>query len=69
MDLCHWNELYGCMARDVPGLLETLTELPGLGDLYDYAIRQGLYIEGDENTAGRWSTWPKGTPTEKAVLA
>ena len=72
MDLHLWNELYGCMARDVPGLLETLTdfpEFPDLGDLYDYAIRQGLYIEGDESTAGRWSTWPKGIPTEKAVLA
>ena len=72
MDLYLYNELHGCMARDVPGLLETLTdfpELPGLGDLYDYAIGQGLYIEGDENTDGRWTTWPKGTPTEKTVLA
>ena len=72
MDLYLYNELHGCMARDVPGLLETLTdfpELPGLGDLYDYAIGQGLYIEGDENTDGRWANWPKGIPTEKTVLA
>ena len=52
--------------------METLTdspEVPSLGDLYNYAIKQDLYTKGDGNTAGRRSTWPKGTSTEKTVLA
>ena len=66
-----YNELYGTMARDVPGLLERLTDfpqLPELPSLYEYAVQQGLYTEA-QGQSGRWAGWPQGTPTEKTVLA
>ena len=70
MDLCLWNELYGWQGTSQGSWkLTGFPGLSGLSDLYDCAIRQGLYIEGDEGTARRWSTWPKGTPTAESVLA
>ena len=71
MDMYLYNELYGTMARDVPGLLERLTDfpqLPELPSLYEYAVQQGLYTEA-QGQSGRWAGWPQGTPTEKTVLA
>jgi len=59
------------MARDVPGLLESLIDfpvIPELASLYDYAIKEGLYIEGEGGSTGKWATWPQGILTEKAVL-
>jgi hypothetical protein len=71
MDMYLYNELYGTMARDVPGLLERLTDLPQLPELpslYEYAVQHGLYIEAQGGTTGRWAGWPRGIPTEKTVL-
>lgn len=71
MDMYLYNELYGTMARDVPGLLERLTDfpqLPELPSLYEYAVQQGLYTEA-QGQSGRWAGWPQGTSTEKTVLA
>ena len=42
--------------------------IPELASLYDYAVKEGLYIEGEGGSTGKRATWPQGIPTEKSVL-